>query len=43
MSREYHEGAGASQLAGRDLASPEFIALREKVLNIIFSDEEAVE
>jgi taurine transport system ATP-binding protein len=39
FSRQFQSGAPARQVK----ASPEFIALREKVLNIIFADEEAVE
>ncbi len=39
FSRLFQSGAPARQVK----ASPEFIALREKVLNIIFADEEAVE
>lgn len=39
FSRQFQDGTPARQVK----ASPEFIALREKVLNIIFADEEAVE
>lgn len=39
FSRQFQNGAPARQVK----ASPEFIALREEVLNIIFADEEAVE
>ncbi|NGM47844.1 ATP-binding cassette domain-containing protein [Rhodobacter sp. SGA-6-6] len=39
FSRQFQGGAPARQVK----ASPEFITLREKVLNIIFADEEAVE
>ncbi len=39
FSRQFQSGAPARQVK----AAPEFIALREKVLNIIFADEEAVE
>ena len=39
FSRQFQNGAPARQVK----ASPEFIALREKVLNIIFADEEAVQ
>ncbi|WP_431299002.1 taurine ABC transporter ATP-binding protein [Tabrizicola sp. BL-A-41-H6] len=39
FSCQFQSGAPARQVK----ASPEFIALREKVLNIIFADEEAVE
>ena len=39
FSRQFQSGAPARQVK----ASTEFIALREKVLNIIFADEEAVE
>ncbi|GAB1364658.1 taurine ABC transporter ATP-binding protein [Rhodobacter sp.] len=39
FSRQFQSGAPARQVK----ASPEFIALREEVLNIILADEEAVE
>ncbi|MES2916759.1 MAG: ATP-binding cassette domain-containing protein [Pseudomonadota bacterium] len=39
FSRQFQSGANARQVK----ASPEFIRLREQVLNIIFADEEAVE
>ncbi|MFN5996446.1 MAG: taurine ABC transporter ATP-binding protein [Paracoccaceae bacterium] len=39
FSRQFQGGTPARHVK----ASPEFIALREKVLNIIFADEEAVE
>jgi len=39
FSRQFQGGTPARQVK----ASPEFITLREKVLNIIFADEEAVE
>ena len=39
FSRQFQSGAPARQVK----AAPEFIALRERVLNIIFADEEAVE
>jgi taurine transport system ATP-binding protein len=39
FSRQFQSGTPARQVK----ASPEFIGLREKVLNIIFADEEAVE
>ena len=39
FSRQFQSGAPARQVK----ASPEFIGLREKVLNIIFADEEAVQ
>lgn len=39
FSRQFQAGIPARQVK----AAPEFIALREKVLNIIFADEEAVE
>ena len=39
FSRQFQSGVAARQVK----ASPEFIALRETVLNIIFADEEALE
>ena len=39
FSRQFQSGVPARQVK----AAPEFIALREQVLNIIFADEEAVE
>ena len=39
FSRQFQGGTPARHVK----AAPEFIALRERVLNIIFADEEAVE